>query len=83
MRSIESLLTIDIEPVFIIGISLLGVMSLGAGFVTNKVGLLVIRAISGIGQLTSNHSLSFQCLISDRCISHYPSCLEHDRSNVP
>lgn len=37
------------KPTFIVGASLLGVMSLGAGFVRNKVGMFALRAGSGIG----------------------------------
>jgi hypothetical protein len=41
----------SIEPIFIAGNIILGVMSLGAGFVHNKIGLLVLRGFSGIGEL--------------------------------
>ncbi|KDQ19195.1 hypothetical protein BOTBODRAFT_28684 [Botryobasidium botryosum FD-172 SS1] len=37
------------KPIFIVGNILLGVMALGAGFVKDKIGLLVLRAFCGIG----------------------------------
>jgi MFS family permease len=37
------------KPVFIAGNLILGIMSLGGGFVQNKIGLLILRAFSGIG----------------------------------
>lgn len=37
------------KPTFIVGASLLGFMSLGSGFVKNKVGMFILRAIAGIG----------------------------------
>lgn len=35
---------------FIGGITMLGLFSLGAGFVNNKIALIVLRALSGIGK---------------------------------
>lgn len=38
-----------IEYAFISGAAILGILSIGAGFVTDKISLIVIRALSGIG----------------------------------
>ena len=37
------------EFAFIGGVSVLGILSVGAGFVTSKIPLIVLRALSGIG----------------------------------
>ena len=37
------------EFAFIGGVAALGVLSIGAGFVTSKIPLIVLRALSGIG----------------------------------
>ncbi|TFK84532.1 MFS general substrate transporter [Polyporus arcularius HHB13444] len=36
------------KPAFVLGVFTLGILSLGAGFVQNKVGLIIIRAFCGI-----------------------------------
>ena len=38
-----------VEYAFICGAALLGIFSIGAGFVTDKISLIVLRALSGIG----------------------------------
>jgi MFS family permease len=48
------------KPTFIVGASLLGLMSLGAGFVQNKVGMFILRAISGIGACVLLSQLEFE-----------------------
>ena len=39
-----------LELAFTGGVAILGVLSIGAGFVTNKISLIVLRALSGIGE---------------------------------
>lgn len=39
----------NIEAAFITGVTLLGIVSLGAGFSSDKVVLIVLRALTGIG----------------------------------
>lgn len=39
----------DVEHTFICGVFSLGILSIGAGFVKDKIALIVIRALSGIG----------------------------------
>ena len=39
-----------LEPAFILGVFALGMFSLGAGLVKDKIGLIVIRAFCGIGE---------------------------------
>ncbi|KAI0692857.1 MFS general substrate transporter [Cerioporus squamosus] len=36
------------KPAFVVGVFVLGILSLGAGFVQNKIGLIVIRAFCGV-----------------------------------
>lgn len=45
-----SWLTPQAEIFFIGGIATLGILSIGAGFVKSKIPLIVIRALSGIGE---------------------------------
>lgn len=47
----ELSLTTPSEFEFIGGVAVLGILSIGAGFVTNKIPLIVLRALSGIGKL--------------------------------
>jgi MFS family permease len=58
-----------IEAAFTTGVALLGIISLGAGFSSDKVVLIVLRALTGIG--TSG------CF--DVCIAHFLD----SGSNVP
>lgn len=37
----------NVEYAFIVGISVLGLISLGMGFIRNQVGLFILRALSG------------------------------------
>ena len=38
------------ENAFIIGVAFLGIFSLFAGFVNNKIAIIVLRALMGIGK---------------------------------
>lgn len=40
--------SVRLEMVFVIGLSFLGILSLGAGFVNNKIAIIVLRALMGI-----------------------------------
>lgn len=46
-------LTLGVEYAFIAGMTMLGFICIGAGFVRNKIILIVLRALSGIGTLLS------------------------------
>jgi MFS family permease len=51
---VEPLLTCLAEIAFIAGVTLLGVFSIGGGFVGNKIALIVLRALSGLGESDSH-----------------------------
>ena len=36
--------------VFVAGLSFLGILSVGAGFVNNKIAIIVLRTVMGIGK---------------------------------
>lgn len=46
-------LILEVEYAFIAGMTMLGFICIGAGFVRNKIILIVLRALSGIGTLLS------------------------------
>ena len=45
----KAVLTLRSEYAFVIGVTLLGFISIGGGFVRDKIILIVLRALSGIG----------------------------------
>lgn len=40
-----------LEKAFVTGLSFLGFLSVGAGFVNNKIAIIILRALMGIGKL--------------------------------
>lgn len=44
---------VSLEQAFIVGVLVLGVISLGAGFSNDKIAIIICRALSGIGTFLS------------------------------
>lgn len=60
------------ELSFTTGMMVLGLLSLGAGFADNKIALIVLRALSGIGMFLSCFSVNTIGLTQgfSRCSNH-------------